>query len=269
MRNRDAAAAALMLATALSVGAQTAPPEEAPKAAEAAKPAEGAKSTEATAAMERAKRQAAGPLRFILEASKGRRKAGEPDAGEAREAPVAAVRASSGSNSVGTRSVTTTSTAQPASLPVVAETPVAPPPLAPEASPIVTEITYNADLPNKTTAPVPALQTSGSASIALPARSVVAAMPLAPLVAAPVQPKLVSRVDPELTQRILDEMGTNRVVIVDLSLRANGSVSAVNPLGAVPRSLQRALVSALEQWRFEPLPSDVVHRVEVVFSSDR
>ena len=85
----------------------------------------------------------------------------------------------------------------------------------------------------------------------------------------PAKVKLINRVDPELGQRQLDDLGRNAVVTVDLTIRADGSVAAVTMVNLPPRGLQRALVSALEQWRFEPLPSQRVHRVELLFNAEQ
>jgi hypothetical protein len=38
---------------------------------------------------------------------------------------------------------------------------------------------------------------------------------------------------------------------------------------AASRQLQRALTTAMEQWRFDPLPTQRQHRVELVFNPDR
>ena len=221
--------------------------------------------------MERARRQAAGPLRVILEASKPRRKAAES------EPPTAAAEASS------VRQITTRApAASPAPAPIVAAAApesitrsvaapppvtVAPPPAV--APPVVTEITLSSEiLQNKAAAgPVAALQTTGVASaapLAAPLPNTALSVPAMP--AELVRPKLVSRVDPELSQRAFDDMGRNAVVRVDMTIRADGSVAAVTPVGNVPRSFLRALVGALEQWRFEPLPQQRVHRVELVFN---
>ena len=45
-------------------------------------------------------------------------------------------------------------------------------------------------------------------------------------------------------------------------------VGGVTMVSAVPTRVQRVLAAALEQWRFEPLPSDRTHRVELVFNAE-
>lgn len=116
-------------------------------------------------------------------------------------------------------------------------------------------------------APVPGLERATStATLPSLATPTPAALPTLPEAVA--KPRLVSRVDPDLPQRMLDDLGRNAVLAVDLSIRANGTVGGVAMVTAVPARVQRALTAALEQWRFDPLPSDRVHRVELVFNND-
>ena len=207
--------------------------------------------------MERAKRQAAGPLRVILEASKSRRKGGEPESAQAAEV-----------NSV--RSVAARAPA-PDGLPQAA---VAPPPAAVTAPPrppqaaAGTQITVNSEpLQVKTAAgPVPGLPMTEFAAVPAAAPLTTAAVSLPVATAALLRPRLISRVDPELNQRAIDDLGRNAVVRVDLTIRADGTVAAVTPVGPLLRSVLRPLISALEQWRFDPLPQERVHRVELVFN---
>lgn len=258
---------------------------------------------EAAAAMERAKRQAAGPMRVILEASKGKRRAGEaepaaaPAASEtsvqrpvaARPAPAPEVvsRAATPPSSVPTTLVasplpaveataptptpapTSTPTPTPATVPVPAPTVSAAPATAAGTAPseVKSQNTLNSDvLQSPSPAPVPALD---RAALATPSQ----AAPLAPVALPKVQegtvkPKLVVRVDPELPQRLLDDLGRNAVVTLDISIRANGSVASVGFPGILPVRAQRVIAAAVQQWRFEPLPSDRAHRVELVFNAE-
>lgn len=85
---------------------------------------------------------------------------------------------------------------------------------------------------------------------------------------APNRPKLLRRIDPEFNQRMLDDMGRNLVVMVDLTIRSDGTVAAVAPQGLMTRSMQRVLVAAMEQWRFEPLLQQRVHRIELEFNTN-
>ena len=230
--------------------------------------------------MERARRQAAGPLRVILEASK----AGTP--------PLAAKPAAAGPRGLAaaTPAGPTTAPAAPSVLtsatssaardvvvrPVVITPSVPPPsPLSPTrtaaAAPSITAPT--AGIATTTAAqPAAALLPPERPPEAAPADAAVPVTDRAPAAAtltadAAVRPKLIRRVDPDLNQRMLDDIGRNAVVLVDLTIRADGSVAVVQPLGVVPRAVQRVLVAAMEQWRFDPLPQQRVHRIELVFNS--
>lgn len=112
---------------------------------------------------------------------------------------------------------------------------------------------------------MPSLEATAAAPVglALPAG---AALPT--LGVGPAKVKLKNRVDPELGQRQLDDLGRNAIVTVDLTIRADGSVASVAMVSTPPRGLQRPLLAALQQWRFEPLPSERVHRVELLFNAE-
>ena len=221
-------------------------------------------SADSAAAMERAKRQAAGPMRFILEAAKGRRKAGDADT--PAPAPVEAVVV----RPVATRSV---AVSPPVSEPVVrtsAPAPVLavvePPAQARALSPVLTEITLASQaLQAKPVAvTVPGLERT---ALATPAAAIpAAALSLPSLVSAPLIPQLVSQGDVELSVRALDEVSRGTVVQVDLKLRTDGSVADVKLISSVPRPLARELIPMLQQWRFRPLPREHVHRVEVLLN---
>jgi hypothetical protein len=242
------------------------------QAAKPKDPKEEAAAAEATAAMERARRQAANPMRIILEASKAKRRPDEaPAAAETSVRPVVnrtTPPAATVPPEVTTRSVSLPPAAQPAALaqPVAAPVPApAPAVTAPVQEPAVT-LSSDA-LKAKAASPVPALA-PGNAPVVSPA-----AVPAAPLAVpaaavAVARPKLVSMVEPELPQRLLDDLGRNATVTVDLTIRPDGTVGDVAVVGVSPRGLQRALSNALEQWRFSPVPAPYRHRVELVFNSD-
>jgi hypothetical protein len=177
-------------------------------------------------------------MRIILEASKPRPKAREIDI-----APAAAAAAAGAAAVIAPKAV---------------------PALAPEfAAP---EPTLNADsLQRKTAmAAVPALESSS-----LAAAPMLAIAPLA--VAAPavvlVQPKLVEMVEPVIPARVRDAIGGLVEVWADLTIRADGTVAGVALVPPAPRQVQRYVVAALEKWRFEPLPAERLHRVQLVFNA--
>jgi hypothetical protein len=81
--------------------------------------------------------------------------------------------------------------------------------------------------------------------------------------------RLLSMVEPELPQRMLEEMGRNATVRVDLQLRADGSVASVELASPAPRGMLRMLAPTLEQWKFAPLTSQRTHRIELLFNVER
>lgn len=275
MWKREGAIAATLLLMATAVSAQSAKPD--------------GSAAEAAAAMERAKRQAAGPMRIILEASKPKRRSAEP------EAPVASDTASVRSVGARTPALNTapatpdvrTAAVSPSAVPNTApstatvavpppavepQTPVPSTPAAARPNSIVTQITLSSpELQGRqATASVPPLQAEALAERIAPASVPSAsALPVPQAAAGPLRPRLLSMVEPELPQRMLDEMGRNTAVLIDLTLRTNGTVAAVNVLQPAPRQLQRFVAPALEQWKFEALPAQRVHRIELVFNADR
>lgn len=82
-------------------------------------------------------------------------------------------------------------------------------------------------------------------------------------------PLLVSRVDPEISPRVQQEIGPLPEVWAELTVRADGTVAAVALVSPVPRALQRPVLAALEQWRYDPLPAQRKLRVQLVFGSER
>lgn len=261
MSIRQWALAPLALLLTMGVHAQTAAPAKSDAKADP-------KAEAAAAAMERAKRMAAGPMRVILEASKGKRVPAEAVAAPAAD--------SNSVRTVATRAAVApeaAARAAPAAQVNAAETVPAPaataPAPAPTANAVTTQITLNSEsLQGQSVANVPSIERAASAGAAVMPNLPTAPMVLPKVADALVKPKLINRVDPELSQRLLDDLGRNAVVSVDLSLRADGSVAGVVFVTSVSTRVQRAVAAALEQWRFEPLASDRVHRVELIFNGE-
>jgi hypothetical protein len=211
---------------------------EAPaSAASAAARAEEARAkAEAEEAMARARRLAANPMRMIAEAGRIRRRAEEP----AAVVPVSAAiggQAAAGAEAPAPRNV--------------------PPPVQ------AAEAQLNSNIASE---PVQLATTPGLAAatsrLSLPA----AVLPALPVLAAEIpRPTLVHRVNPDVPARLLAELPADTVFVADLTILPDGSVSAVEPVPPVPRSVQRYVVQALQKWRFEPLPSERVWRVELQF----
>lgn len=213
----------------VSAGAQTPPP-----AATAPAP-----SPQNADAMERARRDAANPMRVILEAGRLRRRV---DAPVAPAAPAAAVPV---------RRDTTRSLAVEA--PRAEPEPAAEPAAAAPSAPVLTLL------------PPPALQPA--AAEALPAPPTPVSLPAflpAPDLA---PPTLLQMVEPVIPPQVISRTGALREVTADLTLQPDGTVSAVALAGSTPRAVQRYLTQALSQWRFAPLAATRVHRVQLVFEN--
>jgi Meckel syndrome type 1 protein len=193
---------------------------------------------EAAAAMERAQRLATNPMRIILQASKIRRKV--PAEADTADLPAEA----------GARADPSTSAR-------------ATPPARGGAGAAAIVLTADRLPAAAAASPVPALEREGVAAALspLPGKSVALAE-----VAAAVTPKLAQMVEPTIPARLREELGASYEVMADLTIRADGSVAEVKLLPPTPRQVQRQVLSALQQWRFEPLPAARVHRVQLVFT---
>jgi TonB family protein len=231
-------------------------------------------------AMQRAVRQAGSPMRVILEAGRGTRKAAD-----------AAVAANAGAAPV-------------ALLPVRAVAALTPPSAAVDAaprsgSPAELRAESRADLRAETaadesTAPIVAEITLGSVlqQAPQPAAAALAAIPLTPSLALPAArggdaaaarpdlpqaqalaepaapPQIRLMVEPVLDARLLPEAQRLGKVVVDLWLQADGSVASAKVASPVPRALARQVLLAAQQWAFEPLAQAQAHRVELVYKPD-
>ncbi len=260
-------AAALLASSGLAM-AQAQAPASAP-----AQPAK-APSAEAQAAMERAQRLAANPMRVILQASKFKRKAVEPDSTPEVADPVVLRRTAARTESAPARDDSNSRPARAAPAAAVAAAPVvaaavapqvaAPPPPTPEPPPA--KVMPAARLGAPAASSVPAIEAAAPAAAAPDMAKAVAftALPIAPEV---VRPTLVDMVEPDIPVRLLADSGRVNEVMADLSLRADGTVAEVTLLPPVPRSWRSYIMAALQKWRFSPLPSARTHRIQLVFDS--
>lgn len=232
---------ALLLALVAGPVAAQGAPAPAPKDNKETKEAREAR--EAAEAMERARRQAANPMRVILEASRVRR-AGAPDTPPAAApAPEVAARA--------------------APVPAPAPAPAPAPREVEPAAVISSELAQS----RAATESAPALDPAAlPRPLAAPSLAMPAVAAMLPGIA---RPTLVQRVDPELPPRLLADLAPNTVLTAELTLRPDGTVSQVNLLTPGPgaRAMSRFVVSALQQWRFQPLPSERQWRVDLVFNA--
>jgi hypothetical protein len=249
------ASLALMVAAGLPLSPALAQPAPAASAASAS----AGKTSAETAAMERAQRMAANPMRVILEASKFRRRS--PVEG----ADAAPVEAGDGSlRRTAARANEPVASPAPAATEVAPRSVPAPVVKAPEPPNVL--LTTSSDL---ATAPasqaVPALEASRKVTEAVVLPDQLAA-PQAGLAAALEAPRLRKSVEPAIPPRLLSEVSRLTEVLADVTIRRDGTVAAVTLITNVPRSLQQPITDALAQWQFEPLRSMRVHRVQLLFS---
>jgi hypothetical protein len=221
---------------------------------------------EAAAAMERAKRLAANPMLRILEASKVRRRVVEPDVGETT-ADVAGARRSAATAGAALVAVTALGdgAVAPAARTAAAATPAA---AAAEPAPgIAAQATLSSWALQARSAltSVPALEGAGNLA---PVATQAQALPEPTLPAALVPtPRLVTMVEPEVPPRLLANFGAAVEVTAELTIRPDGRVASVTVPSASNRALHRYVVDALLQWVYEPLPSEQVLRVQLVFGA--
>jgi hypothetical protein len=231
----------LMFVSALSAQAQTAKPD----------------ATEAAAAMERAQRIAANPMRMILQAGKVNRKtSAEESTAVAQVAPTRPL------TQVAFATTTATTAPSPAAPVAPAATePVASPRPAPPPPPV-----YNTMA--RMDGPV------GGESAALPGVSqalavteqLATASPSAALMSNVITPKIKRMVEPTFPASVQDELSRVREVTVKFNIAADGTVSEVVMQQPAPRQLARYVQSAVSQWLFEPLPAARSHSVQLVFN---
>ena len=223
--------------------------------------------------MERAQRAADSPLRAILQAAKVRRRA-EPDAqvdaeGARRllaprpapaivEAPP--VDALPRMTAIASSAVAGSGAGLPASQVAVRGTEPESPVLVlrtlPTEAPVVVPLRGALEAASITTQGVPEV----------PAAQVELPLVQAPPVAVAVLPELLYIVEPDIGPRLL-ELLTRPEVAVEFTIRADGSVTGVRVLPPVPRQWVPPVTAAVEQWRFAPLPSQRLHRVQLVFKN--
>lgn len=206
-----------------------------------------ADAADAAAAMERAQRLANNPLRMILEASRVRRKGDAEPASESADA--AAPRR--------------VAAPAPANTGPATEAQAAPQQQSPQ--PALVTLAADATLAQPLATNAPALKADAAPQSMLPLNLAPGPMPSPEMAALLVQPKLVAMTPPDIPQRVIDQIGRVGQVAAELTIRPDGSVAEVVVLPPAPRVLHRSIVEALLQWRYEPLPGERKHRVDLVF----
>jgi periplasmic protein TonB len=240
--------------------------------AQAANPA----AAEAAAAMERAQRQAANPMRVILQAARIKRAPGAENSTVA-DAPSVRTVAATGA------AVTTTAAVAPAVVapatavqPAPATSSSTPPqpqsqaqtqPQQPPAPPR-TLVSLSSDALSRSAAmpAAPALEATRAPALPVVGNLPSAAAPQAELARSLARPRLVNMVEPSIAANAQDELARLGEVELEISLRPDGTVATVQPISRIPRVLQRPIVSAVEQWRYEPLGVARTFRVQLAFN---
>lgn len=201
---------------------------------------------DARAAMERAKRAAAGPLKAIQQAAKIRRRPGEADPAETW---------------VAARATTAVQVAPAAAVPA---TPASERPTVGAETPAdVRMLVAEARIARLTTVADIEVQATATAK-----DSTVAMVDWPPLLdAGQGLPIRLNTPEPSIPAHLLEQGPRVDEVEAELSLRADGSVAEVTLVSPVPRTWQRFITTALEQWRYEPVGSPRMHRVHVSFQT--
>lgn len=220
--------------------------------------------------MERAKRDAANPLRIIIEAAQVKRtKATETatpapaptPAAVARPTPAAAPAVAASPRP--SRSEAATASATPS-------TRSAPPPPAAVAEPLPTPVpTPEPTVAAAPASAVPAPEPEASAATAAPtqlAATTPRATPPAPPADAIVPLKLVRYVEPEIPSRIRSRLKASNEVTVLLKVNPDGSVAGADIRQTTSRALDSVVLDAVKQWRYDPVPEPREHTVQLVFN---
>ena len=246
--------------------------------------------------MERAKRDASNPLRMIIEASSVKR--AKPAEATPAAAPAAGRAPAEGAKAVAERKAPPRSealspSAEPVSRPVATKPPVAEPDpagragsqasasaaaTAPEPTPLAPAPA--ATRPEGQRSAVPPASAPEDASAALPAAVPTAAVTAAAALASPLastatsQPqaaadaplKLVRYVEPEIPTRLRGRLKPSSEVTVAFKVQPDGSVSDVGIRATTARALDLVVLEAVRQWRYDPVPAEREHVVQLVFN---
>jgi TonB family protein len=242
--------------------------------------------------MERAKRDASNPLRIIIEASqvKRTRAGGDTPAPAAAPAPVATKAApeprapaerrpariaeptpappspirtlAAPSPAAGDPPPTAATSAPPTASIETSATSAAPASLSAPAAPAAPDAAAPADV-QAPAATGPAAAGIAAAAAAAPSAPN-AAQPAAAEVLAPL--KLVRYIEPEIPARIRSRLRPSSEVTVAFKVQPDGSVSQAAIRATNARALDPVVLEAVRQWRYEPVPEEREHVVQLVFN---
>jgi TonB family protein len=116
------------------------------------------------------------------------------------------------------------------------------------------------------TTPVPAPQPAVETAVAPVA---VAAVLSAPAAAAEPPPlTLLKRIEPVLSRELLDSRLNTAQVVVAFTVTAGGEVSNLSISSTTDSRLNRAVLRALQGWRYAPIPEARDHMVSFAFATE-
>ena len=118
--------------------------------------------------------------------------------------------------------------------------------------------------------PQPMSETPSPQVVAMPAPSTAAPVGKAPEPEPDDEPaplKLLHKVDPEYPRALLAQQRAGSV-LVQFTVRPDGSVDAPQALRSPDRKLSAAALNAVKQWRFGPIPAPRQVSVEIGFQVD-
>lgn len=99
----------------------------------------------------------------------------------------------------------------------------------------------------------------------VPAPTSAAAAPAPAPIAAPT-PRLLNMVEPDIPARLIARITRLATFQVGFTINADGTVSAVGVRGGDQlRAMDSAVLSAVQQWRYAPLPQAMPHQVELLY----
>jgi TonB family protein len=117
--------------------------------------------------------------------------------------------------------------------------------------------------------PAPAPQPPVESTVTTAAPVTAAAALLAPVAAAEPPPlTLLRRVEPVLSPDLLDSRLNSARVVVAFTVTAGGEVSNLSIASTTDSRLNRAVLRALQAWRYAPIPEPREHMVSFAFATE-
>jgi len=209
-----------------------------------------------TEALSRAQRDAANPMRMIIEASKlkPRQKSAEADAA-AKPLPEKVT-----ARPIASKPAASTRTEQIAKQP---EAPAHAPTPAPTSTASATPLPKSTEAPTETPTEAPAPTEAASPPLALNEPSTAETALATPTPRAVLQ--LVDYVEPVMPERLRRRLQVDGDVVVNFTVNPDGSVADVAVRSSNDRALDPIALDAVRQWRYQPIAVAQSHAVQLVF----